>query len=65
MSLTCEEIIFHRHDFLNEVWGYSKVPTTRTVDNFISDIRKKIETIPSKPKHIESVSGVGYRFNLN
>lgn len=55
--------VVHRHDLLNEVWGYSKVPTTRTVDNFILDIRKKIEDQPSNPKHIVSVSGIGYKFN--
>jgi DNA-binding response OmpR family regulator len=54
--------VVHRHDLLNEVWGYDRIPTTRTVDNFILDIRKKIEKVPSDPKHIVSVSGVGYRF---
>ncbi len=54
--------VVHRHDLLNKVWGYSKTPTTRTVDNFILDIRKKIEKSPSNPKHIISVSGVGYKF---
>ena len=53
----------HRHDLLNEVWGYEAMPTTRTVDNFILDLRKKLEEDPSKPKHILSVRGVGYRFN--
>ncbi len=55
--------VVHRHELLNKVWGYSKTPTTRTVDNFILDIRKKIEKSPSDPKHIVSISGVGYRFN--
>ena len=54
--------VVHRHELLNNVWGYDKIPSTRTVDNFILDIRKKIEKIPSKPKHIQSISGVGYRF---
>ena len=54
--------VVHRHDLLNHVWGYDKVPSTRTVDNFILDIRKKIEQLPSNPKHIISISGVGYRF---
>ena len=53
----------HRHDFLNEVWGYEAIPTTRTVDNFILDLRKKLEDNPSKPKHIVSVRGIGYKFN--
>jgi len=52
----------HRHDLLNEVWGYKAMPTTRTVDNFILDLRKKLEENPSNPKHIISVRGVGYKF---
>ena len=53
----------HRHELLNEVWGYEAIPTTRTVDNFILDLRKKLEDNPSEPKHILSVRGVGYRFS--
>jgi len=52
----------HRHDLLNEVWGYEAMPTTRTVDNFIMDLRKKLEADPSNPRHFLSVRGVGYRF---
>jgi DNA-binding response OmpR family regulator len=52
----------HRHDLLNEVWGLEAMPTTRTVDNFILDLRKKLEDDPSNPKFIESVRGIGYRF---
>jgi DNA-binding response OmpR family regulator len=55
----------HRHDLLNEVWGYEAMPTTRTIDNFILDLRKKLEEDPSKPKYIESVRDIGYRFNSN
>jgi DNA-binding response OmpR family regulator len=53
----------HRHDLLNEVWGYEAIPTTRTIDNFILDLRKKLEENPSKPRYIESVREIGYRFN--
>ena len=53
----------HRHDLLNEVWGYESLPTTRTIDNFILDLRKKLEENPSKPRYIESVRDIGYRFN--
>jgi len=53
----------HRHDLLNEVWGYESIPTTRTIDNFILDLRKKLEENPSKPRYIESVRDIGYRFN--
>lgn len=52
----------HRHDLLNEVWGYEAMPTTRTVDNFVMNLRKKLEENPSNPKHILGVRGVGYRF---
>ena len=52
----------HRHDLLNEVWGFDAIPTTRTVDNFILDLRKKLEDDPSNPKHIVSIRGIGYRF---
>jgi two-component system alkaline phosphatase synthesis response regulator PhoP len=55
--------VVHRHDLLNHVWGYNKLPSTRTVDNFILDIRKKIEKEPSDPKYIISISGAGYRFD--
>jgi DNA-binding response OmpR family regulator len=50
----------HRHDLLNEVWGFEAMPTTRTVDNFILDLRKKLEDDPTHPKFIESVRGIGY-----
>ncbi len=53
----------HRHDLLNEVWGFEAMPTTRTVDNFILDLRKKIEKNPSNPKYLTSIRGIGYRFN--
>jgi len=54
--------VVHRDDLLDEVWGYDVMPTTRTVDNFMLDLRKKLEENPSKPKHIISVRGIGYRF---
>ena len=54
--------VVHRHDLLNYIWGYDKTPSTRTVDTFILEIRKKIEKNPSRPKHIISISGVGYKF---
>ena len=54
--------VIHRHVLLNEVWGYESYPTTRTVDNCILDLRKKLEKEPSRPKHILSIRGVGYKF---
>ena len=51
-----------REALLDKVWGYDKFPTTRTIDNHILKLRKKIEDDPSRPRHILSVYGEGYRF---
>jgi two-component system alkaline phosphatase synthesis response regulator PhoP len=51
-----------RGDLLDKIWGYEKFPTTRTVDNHIMKLRKKIEKDPSNPRYILSVYGGGYRF---
>jgi len=50
-----------REQFLDAVWGYNTYPTTRTVDNFISSLRAKIEPDPKSPRHLITVHGVGYR----
>jgi DNA-binding response OmpR family regulator len=54
--------VVHRHDLLDQVWGYTAEPTTRTVDNYILSLRKKLEEHPADPEHIVSVRGVGYKF---
>ena len=54
--------VVHRHDLLDEVWGYEAFPTTRTVDNYILGLRKKLEVNPARPEHILSMRGVGYKF---
>ncbi len=51
-----------RRALLDKIWGYEKYPTTRTIDNHILKLRKKIEGDPSHPKSILSVYGEGYRF---
>jgi two-component system alkaline phosphatase synthesis response regulator PhoP len=51
-----------RNDLLDKIWGYDSFPTTRTVDNHILKLRKKIEEDPSHPRYILSVYGGGYRF---
>ena len=54
--------VIHRHDLLDKVWGYHITPSTRTVDNYILDLRKKFEEDPTNPKHITSIRGAGYKF---
>jgi two-component system alkaline phosphatase synthesis response regulator PhoP len=56
-----EEVVT-REALLDKIWGYEKYPTTRTIDNHILKLRKKIEGDPSHPKFILSVYGEGYRF---
>ena len=51
-----------REELLENVWGYSPSMQTRTVDNQILKLRKKIEQLPADPRHILTIHGVGYRF---
>ncbi len=53
--------VVSRKDFLTEVWGYERVPSTRTVDFHILRLRQKVEADPAKPQHILTVHGIGYR----
>jgi two-component system alkaline phosphatase synthesis response regulator PhoP len=54
--------VVSRDDLLDKIWGYEKFPTTRTIDNHILKLRKKIELDPNHPRHILTVYGGGYRF---
>jgi len=54
--------VIERNKLLDDVWGYDNFPTTRTIDNFIMQIRKKIEDDPSEPKHLITVYKAGYKF---
>jgi two-component system alkaline phosphatase synthesis response regulator PhoP len=51
-----------REKLLQEVWGYSSVPYTRTVDVHIAWLRQKLEDDPKQPKWILTVHGLGYKF---
>jgi DNA-binding response OmpR family regulator len=51
-----------RDEILNEVWGYESFPTTRTVDNYILALRKKLEPDPANPRHFLTVYTSGYKF---
>jgi DNA-binding response OmpR family regulator len=74
VTLTCKEFktlayfiknprrVISRDELLNEVWGYENYPCTRTVDNHIWKLRKKLETEPVHPKHFHTVRSSGYKF---
>lgn len=51
-----------REALLDEIWGYKRYPSTRTIDNHILKLRKKLQDDPAKAKYIFSVYGEGYRF---
>ncbi|MHC4391294.1 MAG: response regulator transcription factor [Planctomycetota bacterium] len=50
-----------RNLILEQCWP-SEEPTTRTIDNFILRLRRRVEHDPQRPEHIQTVFGVGYRF---
>ncbi len=72
--LTCKEFktlayliknprrVISRDELLSEVWGYENYPSTRTVDNHILKLRKKLETEPARPRHSHTVHSSGYKF---
>lgn len=69
-SLECEVLrylsarhgeIVSRDELLRDVWGYQSLCTTRSVDNLIGRLRRKIEADTRTPHHIVTVHGTGYR----
>ena len=54
--------VVSRQELLKQVWGYDVYPTTRTVDNFVSALRKYFESNIKSPQHIISIRGIGYKF---
>ncbi len=61
--LRSEGVLLPRQRILDRVWGADYFGTDRTVDNFISRLRDKIERDPKAPVHIVTVRGAGYRFH--
>jgi len=55
--------VVHREELLEKVWGYDPQTETRTVDNFISRLRKYFEKTPQEPVYIITVREKGYQFN--
>jgi two-component system alkaline phosphatase synthesis response regulator PhoP len=54
--------VVSRNQVIDAVWGADVFVTDRVVDTHIVHLRRKTETDPSKPRHIVSVRGIGYRF---
>jgi two-component system response regulator ResD len=54
--------VFSRNQLMDAIWQYSFYTDTSTVTVHIRRLRSKIEADPSRPRHIQTVWGVGYRF---
>jgi DNA-binding response OmpR family regulator len=54
--------VFSRDQLMDRVWGYEPAFDTGTITVHVRRLREKIEDDPSKPHHLETVWGVGYRF---
>jgi DNA-binding response OmpR family regulator len=54
--------VLDRNTIMNACWGMNYLPSSRTLDQHISQLRKKVEQDPKDPKIIKTVHGVGYRY---
>jgi two-component system, OmpR family, alkaline phosphatase synthesis response regulator PhoP len=64
LSFFCrnEQRVFSREELLREVWGQRQANPARTVDNFVAQLRAKLEADPDQPAYLVTVRGSGYRF---
>jgi two-component system, OmpR family, alkaline phosphatase synthesis response regulator PhoP len=64
LSFFCDHAqrVYSREELLHEVWGLRHAGQARTVDNFMAQLRAKLEEDPDRPKHLLTVRGSGYRF---
>lgn len=58
----CSQAV-HRDTLFQHVWGYDHLPNSRTLDQHISQLRKRIEKDPKNPLVIKTVHNVGYRYD--
>lgn len=61
--LNNRDLVISRESLMMEVWGYNADVNTRTLDMHIVRLRKKIEKNPDTPDFLQTVRGIGYRFN--
>jgi DNA-binding response OmpR family regulator len=55
--------VMSRREIFERVWGPNHHGTPRTIDNFLAQLRQKLEPDPTNPKHLITVRGIGYRFS--
>jgi DNA-binding response OmpR family regulator len=56
-------VALSRETIFEKVWGPNHHGTPRTIDNFIQQLRAKLEPDPTAPRYLQTVRGVGYRFD--
>lgn len=56
--------VISREEILDKIWGANQNPTSRTIDNYILNLRKILEENPKNPQFIHSIRGVGYKFTI-
>lgn len=56
--------VLSREEILSHVWGPGHHGTVRTIDNFLLQLRNKLERDPQEPEHLVTVRGVGYRLKM-
>jgi two-component system, OmpR family, alkaline phosphatase synthesis response regulator PhoP len=56
--------VLSREEILTQVWGVGHHGTLRTIDNFLLQLRSKLEKDSAEPEHLLTVRGVGYRFKI-
>lgn len=56
--------VVSREEILEKIWGANQNPTSRTIDNYILNLRKILEENPKNPQFIHSIRGVGYKFTI-
>lgn len=56
--------VVSRDDILDQVWGHDVYPSSRTVDNFIVRLRRRLEPDPALPRYLHTIRGVGYRLSV-
>jgi DNA-binding response OmpR family regulator len=61
--VTHPDRVFSREQLLEAVWGSRYFGTARTVDNFVARLRVHLGDDAEEPRHLETVRGIGYRFN--
>jgi DNA-binding response OmpR family regulator len=54
--------VLERRQILNKVWGFDYYGTARTIDNFVTKLRQKVEPDAEHPLYFKTVRGIGYKF---